>query len=86
MSAVEKKTWAEFRSAGLLWWVNRSLHLFGWAICVTVESNGSISETYPARVKFRGFDGESESEGFAKVTQYLAGSCQELLGEVEAKL
>lgn len=27
---VEERTWEEFIDSKLLWWVNRSLHLFGW--------------------------------------------------------
>jgi hypothetical protein len=36
-AGIQKATWKEFRRSGLLWWINRSLHLFGWAIAVEVE-------------------------------------------------
>ena len=52
---VTKKTWQEFRDTGLFWWINSILHTFGWAICIELE-NGIITNSYPARVKFRGFD------------------------------
>lgn len=29
---IERKSWEEFRNAGLLWWINMILHTFGWAI------------------------------------------------------
>tara|TARA_R110000851_G_scaffold208210_1_gene360573 strand:+ start:152 stop:391 length:240 start_codon:yes stop_codon:yes gene_type:complete len=60
---IKKRTWAEFREIGLLWWINRLLHTFGWAICFDPDSG----ECYPARCKFRGFDEKSEDEGFAKM-------------------
>lgn len=75
---IYKKSWDEFQKAGLLWWVNRVLHLFGWAIVVEVEvqKDGTPEETvvraYPARVGFRGFTVESEMEGFRALTRYLA--------------
>lgn len=27
---IKRKSWEKFRESGLLWFVNRSLHLFGW--------------------------------------------------------
>jgi hypothetical protein len=68
---VDKKTWKEFREIGLLWWANRILHLFGWAIVVVQEDDGTISDAYPARVKFRGFGEESETRGFKRLSGYL---------------
>lgn len=67
---IEEKTWSEFRNSGLLWWVNRTLHLFGWALVVELEED-KITRVYPARCKFRGFSEEIETEGFARLTQYL---------------
>ena len=46
---VEQRTWQEFREAKLLWWINRILHTFGWAIVLEQEEDGSISAAYPAR-------------------------------------
>jgi hypothetical protein len=34
---VHSESWAAFRESGLLWWVNRSLHLFGWSIVFEME-------------------------------------------------
>lgn len=69
---VEQRGWEEFRAVGLLWWVNRALHLFGWAIVVIVEDGtGRVLDAYPARVKFRGFDTQSESDGFIQLSTYL---------------
>jgi hypothetical protein len=31
MPPLVETTWREFADAGLFWWINRGLHLFGWA-------------------------------------------------------
>ena len=78
---VEQKTWKEFRDSGLLWWINMLLHTFGWAIVFSVEEDGTITKAYPARVKFRGFDEKSNTEGYIKVSQYLNKESEQLLKE-----
>ena len=81
--AIYKKTWADFREAGLLWWINRILHTFGWVIVVEVESTtGEITDCYPARTCFRGFTEEDEDEGFNAVTTHLAEIVSDLVQEV----
>jgi len=78
---VTKKTWKEFRDSKLLWWTNRLLHTFGWAIVFSMDKAGEISEAYPARVKFRGFDEKSEEEGFVGLTEYLKDNIEALSEE-----
>lgn len=78
---VDRKTWDEFRDAGLLWWVNRALHLLGWAIVLVIEEDGTCSGVYPARVRFRGFDTKSEEEGFRKVSRFLEENAPALRAE-----
>ena len=78
MNIIDKKTWQEFRNSGLLWWINMILHTFGWAIVIDVEGDGTISNAYPARVKFRGFDEKSNDEGYQKVSEYLAKNADQL--------
>ena len=80
---IKRKTWEEFRNIGLLWWINRALHLFGWAICVELDEKGKIADVYTARVRFRGFSGENETEGFIKVTKYLKENIRDLKREAE---
>lgn len=80
---VTRKTWKEFQESKLLWWVNRLLHTFGWAIIFQVEQDGEISDVYPARVKFRGFDKKSEESGFIGLTQYLKDTVDELIEEAK---
>lgn len=78
---AEKKTWKEFRESGFLWWINMILHTFGWAIVVDVEDDGSISDAYPARVKYRGFGEENNTKGYRKVSKYMLDNAEQLLKE-----
>lgn len=76
---VDKRKWEEFRDSKLLWWINRSLHLFGWAIVLDEEDDGTISAAYPAKVKYRGFSESTEDEGFEILSNYLDSSMDEIL-------
>jgi len=78
---VTKKTWKEFQTSKLLWWINRILHTFGWAIVVVQQEDGSITDAYPARVRFRGFSEENEGDGFVGLTSYLSEVMPELVEE-----
>ncbi|MBC17027.1 MAG: hypothetical protein CL942_08245 [Desulfovibrio sp.] len=80
---LEKQSWENFREAGLLWWVNRILHLFGWAlVCEVDEETKAVTSVYPARCRYRGFPEENESEGFKKVTDHLASNIKDLVADV----
>lgn len=79
-----RKTWKEFQQTGLLWWVNRILHTFGWAITLVEENDGTISDAYPARCTYRGFTEEAEEKGFKKVAAYLLEEAELLKQEVDA--
>jgi len=79
---INRKTWEEFRNSGLLWWVNQQLHIFGWSIVVVMEDD-KILEAYPARVKFRGFDDNNNTQGYIKVSKYMKENADELLKEAE---
>jgi len=79
---VNKKSWKEFRETGLLWWINTTLHMFGWAIVFEIEDEtGDVIQVYPARVRYRGFNEENNTLGYQKVTQYLNDNINELLEE-----
>lgn len=81
---ITKHTWQEFQTSGMLWLINRSLHLFGWAIVfLTDEQTGEILEVYPARVSFRGFTPELDGAGFQAVTKYMADTAVELLSDTQ---
>ena len=78
---VTKKSWQEFREAGLLWWINTTLHMFGWSIVFDFDDDNNLKEVYPARVKFRGFDNAQVTEGYQKVSKYLESNIEELTKE-----
>ena len=82
MIMVDRKTWEEFRETGLLFFINQILHVFGWAITVTIDNN-KIKDVYPARVKFRGFDNKIVDQGYTKITHFLKDNIDELLTECE---
>jgi len=79
---IKKKTWAEFRETGLLWFINSILHVFGWAIAVEIEDD-KITDVYPVRTSFRGFDENTNSNGYKRVTHYLADNIESLLKDTE---
>ncbi len=76
---IDKRTWKEFQDTKLLWWINRILCTFGWAI--VVELDGEFLSAYPARVKYRGFDEKSESDGFIGLSEYLEDNISQLSQE-----
>ena len=81
--SVIYKPWAEFRETGLLFYINQVLHAFGWAITVEVdeEDHGVVTRAYPARVRFRGFSGESMDKGYKKIGVYLRDHAKDLFEE-----
>ena len=78
MNKLSSEDWKKFRETGLLWWVNRILHTFGWAIMVEINKKGEVTNCYPRRVAFRGFDLKSEEEGYKKVTKFLKDNSKEI--------
>lgn len=59
------------------------LHTFGWSIVIKVDNEANeIAEVYPARVKFRGFDEECNSEGYVKITKYMRKEVETLVEEI----
>ena len=80
---MEKKTWREFQETKLLWWINRILHTFGWAIVIDQLEDGTVTGAYPARVSFRGFDYDVEEAGFEGITKYMKDNADSLLLEVK---
>ncbi len=77
---LEKKTWEEFRNTGLLLFVNSFLHIFGWAICLDFE-DGCVTNVYPSRCKFRGFDNNNVSESYIKLSKWMRDNADELYEE-----
>lgn len=81
--AYRKETWELFQDSGMLWFINRILHVFGWAIVLEVtKSGGIVQKVYPARTRFRGFSVDSEAEGFRQITRFMRDAAPNLLKEV----
>jgi len=78
---IDYKSWEEFQRSGLFWAANRFLHLFGWAIVITVNANNEVIKAMPARVAFRGFVREIEDEGFDKLHSYLEQQIPEIASQ-----
>jgi len=79
---IEEKTCKEFRETKLLWFINQTLHLFGWAIVYEFEDK-EVKRVYPARVKFRGFDEKNNSKGYEGLSKYLKDNISELYEETK---
>ena len=79
-------SWEELAQAGLFWWVNRTLHLFGWAVVretETADHDGPIIRVYPARCRFRGFTRDVEADGFKRLTAHFQSNASELVKQTE---
>jgi hypothetical protein len=81
---MNEKSWDEFRQAGLLWWVNRMLHLFGWSIVCETGDDGRVVRTFPAQTAWRGFERHVEESGFKTVTYHLAENMDRLKTECDS--
>lgn len=79
---LTKKTWTEFRSTGLLVFLNTFLHIFGWAIVVEFDEDGNET-VYPARTTFRGFSEETQTKAYKKISEYMNINSETLLNEIE---
>jgi len=80
--SIVEATWDDFAAAGLFWWVNRALHLFGWALVREMDSDepdAKVLRVYPARCRFRGFSEDVEADGFVRLTAHLRDNMDELV-------
>jgi hypothetical protein len=73
---VEKRTWEEFRTSGMLWAMNTILHWFGWVIVVVTDDSepDKIIGAHPARTKWRGFPKENNDRGVQRLTEWMASA------------
>ncbi|MDU5206320.1 MAG: hypothetical protein E6182_10175 [Clostridioides difficile] len=78
---INRKEWKEFKDSGLLWWINTLLHTLGWAIVFEYDEKGNITDTYPARVKFRGFDERANESGYKNISKFIKENANELFKE-----
>jgi hypothetical protein len=79
---IEKRSWEEFRLAGLLWWVNHLLHLFGWALVLEMNDDETIRDVYPAHCHFRGFETKNNDLGFWRLTKHMHANADRVLKDV----
>lgn len=77
---VNRKTWQEFKDNGMLWFTNMILHAFGWSIVCDIE-DGEVANAYPARVAFRGFTEQINTDGYIKLSKYMSDNAETLLKE-----
>lgn len=77
---VRRISWDEFRKYGFLRFVNLFLHIFGIALVLQVEDDGTTT-VYPARVKYRGFPTEALTLGYQQISQFMVENAHELLKE-----
>ncbi|MCR8994698.1 hypothetical protein [Brevibacillus laterosporus] len=77
MSMIKHKSWEEFHKTGLLWFINTTLHMFGWTLMFDTETK----IVTPARCKYRGYSEDITSDGYKKVSQYMKDNAEELVAE-----
>ena len=77
---VRRISWDEFRKYGFLRFVNLFLHIFGIALVIQVEDDGTTT-VYPARVKYRGFPTEALTLGYQQISKFMEENASELLKE-----
>jgi hypothetical protein len=83
MNTFSKEQWINFQKAGLLWWVNRGIMLFGWVIAFRYDDKDNLISVYPERTMWRGFDSKAEGEGFTRLTGHIAQTAKELVEETK---
>ena len=76
---VEKKSWTEFRDAGMLYVANLILQFFGWSL--VYEIDGDEIRMYPVLSEYRGFDTLANKVGHAKVSKYCREHSAEIFNE-----
>jgi len=81
---MKKKSWEEFRSTGLVLFVNFILHIFGWVLAFEIDKDEKVLSVFPARCnKFRGFNSDDIEESYKKITEYIYNNSAELLLETK---
>lgn len=74
-----EKSWDEFRDTGLVQITNQFLHIFGWAL--TYLKDGDEFRVFPARVRYRGFDVDSQTRAYEKLQKYMMENAETLYKE-----
>ena len=74
-----KEQWQLFRDAGLLWFVNNLLHIFGWCIFI-LEDGSAVPEQISS---FTGFPRESELRNKRKMAVDMRENAQNLINNLD---
>lgn len=74
---ITEMTLQEFRDSGLLWYINMQLHLFGAAIGIESQEDGS-KELKIYKTRFRGFPEDRNTLGYKQLTDYLKNNMERL--------
>ena len=80
-SAIEARTWNEFREAGMLYAANKVLHMFGWCLIFATDELSGCRYCYPARTRYRGFAPEPDRAGTQRLNQWMRGAAESLVKE-----
>jgi len=78
-----RHTWAQFTEAGMLWWTNRILHMFGWVIVLEKSDDGQTLAAHPARTEWRGFPRDREEIGYTRVAAWMEKAARSIREETE---
>jgi len=76
---VEKISWEEFIDTGLLLYINQVLQVFGLSIAYEYDENPmNLTDVYPVKSKYRGFDEENVHKSYYNITHYIKNHIDEL--------
>jgi len=74
----------DFVGTGMLWFVNRILHAFGFQLSYDADpTTGALSDFYVCRTIYRGFGDAIEDEGYQNVAEYLSTTAPSLFSEIQ---
>lgn len=79
---IKEITIKEFQDTGMVWYLNQQLHLFGLALVVKTNKDGTQQLT-PCECKFRGFDENTIENGYKNLTKYIEQNMERIKQDIE---
>lgn len=71
--------WKDFQKTGLLLFVNMFLHIFGWAIVLSFDSDsGEVVDASPKKVSCRGFKEKDIEKAYSLLSETMGLMLPEL--------
>ncbi len=71
--SVERKTWKEFKSSCMFYYINNILDIFGWSLfCETNEETKEIINVFPVKKKKNRWDEVSEATRLKRLQERAA--------------